>query len=205
MRVAGVFLHRRTRIPASVARFIAYTINRWTFRSTRRKMRATLTFTESTSRVPWISIGRGLSFSKTPGAITANVDIERTVSLMNGCMFWSLHLEPRACTSSVYAKQTGERFASMPRKSTRRKSQADPENPEWTAEDFRRARPAREVLPEIFGKAMARRLLRPRGRPKSASPRTSISLRVPQDVLARWKATGPGWQTRMVERLYRAK
>ena len=30
---------------------------------------------------------------------------------------------------------------------------------------------------------------------------TPISLRVPNDVLERWKATGPGWQTRMVQRL----
>lgn len=91
--------------------------------------------------------------------------------------------------------------------SSKRKSRAviDDDNPEWTAEDFRRARPAREVLPEIFGKEMAARLLRPRGRPKSIAPRTSISLRLPPDVLARWKATGPGWQTRMVERLSRLK
>jgi uncharacterized protein (DUF4415 family) len=81
----------------------------------------------------------------------------------------------------------------------------DPENPEWTAEDFRTARPAREVLPEIFGEAMARRLLRPKGRPKSAAPSKSISLRLPPDVLERWKATGPGWQTRMVERLSRIR
>jgi hypothetical protein len=25
------------------------------------------------------------------------------------------------------------------------------ENPEWTAEDFRRAKPAREALPQLFG------------------------------------------------------
>jgi uncharacterized protein (DUF4415 family) len=28
-----------------------------------------------------------------------------------------------------------------------------------------------------------------------------ISLRLPPDVIERWKATGPGWQTRMAERL----
>jgi uncharacterized protein (DUF4415 family) len=81
----------------------------------------------------------------------------------------------------------------------------DPDSPEWTAEDFRRARPAREVLPEIFGATMAKRLLRPRGRPKSAAPSQSISLRLPPDVLARWKAKGPGWQTRMVKVLSKAK
>ena len=28
-----------------------------------------------------------------------------------------------------------------------------------------------------------------------------ISLRLPADVIERWKATGAGWQTRMAERL----
>jgi len=70
---------------------------------------------------------------------------------------------------------------------------------------FRRARPARDVLPEIYGAAKARKMLRPRGRPKSDAPRTSISLRLPPEVLARWKAKGPGWQTRMVEVLSRSK
>jgi uncharacterized protein (DUF4415 family) len=93
----------------------------------------------------------------------------------------------------------------MARKARKKAMVEDPENPFWTNEQFRRARPAREVLPEIFGKAIARKMLRPRGRPKSADPRTSISLRLPQDVLARWKATGPGWQTRMVEALSRRK
>jgi uncharacterized protein (DUF4415 family) len=40
-----------------------------------------------------------------------------------------------------------------------------------------------------------------RGRPVVGEPRTAISLRIPVSVLERWKATGPGWQTRMVQRL----
>ncbi|MGB3274659.1 MAG: BrnA antitoxin family protein [Castellaniella sp.] len=40
-----------------------------------------------------------------------------------------------------------------------------------------------------------------RGRPKSAAPSVSISLRIPPDVLDRWKSSGPGWQTRMVASL----
>lgn len=43
-----------------------------------------------------------------------------------------------------------------------------------------------------------------RGRPVgSAKPdaKVSTTLRLPPDILARWKATGPGWQTRMVQRL----
>lgn len=40
-----------------------------------------------------------------------------------------------------------------------------------------------------------------RGRPKLASPRQLLSLRLPPRVIARWKASGPGWQTRMAEAL----
>lgn len=45
---------------------------------------------------------------------------------------------------------------------------------------------------------------RKRGRPAgTAKPDTKVptTLRIPPDVLERWKATGPGWQTRMVQRL----
>lgn len=34
------------------------------------------------------------------------------------------------------------------------------ENPEWTAEDFAKARPASEVLPQIFGEKVAKELLK---------------------------------------------
>ncbi|MCK9513259.1 MAG: BrnA antitoxin family protein [Pigmentiphaga sp.] len=40
-----------------------------------------------------------------------------------------------------------------------------------------------------------------RGRPVVGEPKVAISLRIPESVLAAWKATGPGWQTRMVQRL----
>ncbi len=56
-------------------------------------------------------------------------------------------------------------------------------------------------LPEPTEDMLARATLRKGGRPKSANPRQMISLRLPPDVIERWKATGPGWQTRMAERL----
>ncbi|MCW5577432.1 MAG: BrnA antitoxin family protein [Dokdonella sp.] len=40
-----------------------------------------------------------------------------------------------------------------------------------------------------------------RGRPKLENPRQLLSLRLPPQVIARWKASGPGWQTRMAEAL----
>jgi len=38
-----------------------------------------------------------------------------------------------------------------------------------------------------------------RGRPRLANPRQLLSLRLPPEVIASWKATGPGWQTRMAK------
>jgi uncharacterized protein (DUF4415 family) len=85
-----------------------------------------------------------------------------------------------------------------------RATRATRENPEWTNATFQRARPAHQKLPELVGDVAATRLLKPRGRPKSDNTRLAISLRLPPDTLARWKATGPGWQTRMAEVLSRA-
>jgi uncharacterized protein (DUF4415 family) len=74
----------------------------------------------------------------------------------------------------------------------------DDENPEWTAEDFARARPAAEVLPKLVGKAVAAEMLRPkRGRPVSANPKAHVNLRLDPDVVAAFRATGRGWQTRL--------
>jgi uncharacterized protein (DUF4415 family) len=74
---------------------------------------------------------------------------------------------------------------------------AEGEVRELTAADFKRARPAAEVLPKLIGKKAAERLLKSRGRPKLPDAKVSISLRLPPETLALWKASGPGWQTRM--------
>ena len=72
-------------------------------------------------------------------------------------------------------------------------------NPEWTAAMIAEARRAKEMLPKIFGARTAAAMLKPRGRPRSSDSKVAISLRLPPETLARWKATGPGWQTRMAE------
>jgi len=56
-------------------------------------------------------------------------------------------------------------------------------------------------LPELTDDMLARAVVNKGGRPRSESPRQLISLRLPPDVIERWRATGPGWQTRMAERL----
>lgn len=60
-------------------------------------------------------------------------------------------------------------------------------------------------LPELTEEMFARAKVKKGGRPSSPNPRQLISLRLPPDVIARWKATGPGWQTRMAERLAKVK
>jgi uncharacterized protein (DUF4415 family) len=56
-------------------------------------------------------------------------------------------------------------------------------------------------LPELTDEMLARAVVNKGGRPRSVSPRQLISLRLPPEVIERWRATGPGWQTRMAERL----
>ena len=56
-------------------------------------------------------------------------------------------------------------------------------------------------LPEITEQALTCAVVNKGGRPRSSNPRKLISIRLPVDVIERWKATGPGWQTRIAERL----
>ncbi len=76
----------------------------------------------------------------------------------------------------------------------------DGEVRELTDEDFRHFRPAREVLPEIFGREMAAKLLRGRG-PQKAPTKQAVSLRLSPEVLSFFRAKGKGWQTRIDETL----
>jgi uncharacterized protein (DUF4415 family) len=58
-------------------------------------------------------------------------------------------------------------------------------------------------LPELSEEMLGRAVVNKGGRPRSPNPRQLISLRLPREVVERWRATGPGWQTRMAERLAR--
>lgn len=61
------------------------------------------------------------------------------------------------------------------------------EAPEWTDEMWRRA------------------VVKRGGRPISPNPRKQITIRLPADVIEKWRATGPGWMTRMAARLRRLR
>lgn len=66
----------------------------------------------------------------------------------------------------------------------------DEDNPEWTREDFARARPISE-FPEL-----AAAFPRMRG-PQQAPTKQQVTLRLDPDVLAKFRATGAGWQARI--------
>ena len=75
----------------------------------------------------------------------------------------------------------------------------DDDNPEWTEADFARMRPAAEVLREQFGPS-AEALLKPkRGRPPKTERKRAINIRLSPQVLEHFRASGPGWQTRLEE------
>jgi len=82
----------------------------------------------------------------------------------------------------------------MPRKSN------DPDSPEWTDEDFARARPAAEMLPE----AALASFKRSPGRPKAIAPKRQVTLRLDADLLDYWRAQGTGWQSEINAALRRA-
>jgi uncharacterized protein (DUF4415 family) len=54
-----------------------------------------------------------------------------------------------------------------------------------------------EELPELTEDMLARGKVNKGGRPASLNPKKLISIRLPEDVILKWRATGPGWQTRM--------
>ena len=79
-------------------------------------------------------------------------------------------------------------------------SRPDEDNPEWTKEDFARARPAAEVLPQFIGEKATQELMRrSRGRPQKADRKINQTLRLDQDVLEAYRREGRGWQTRINE------
>lgn len=79
-----------------------------------------------------------------------------------------------------------------------RQIREDPDAPEWTEEDWARAKPAIEVEPELVEWS-----LRTRGKQK-APVKEFISIRLDRDITAHFRASGPGWQTRLNDTLRRA-
>ena len=62
---------------------------------------------------------------------------------------------------------------------------SDPDAPEFTDAQLK--------APMSFADAMKRAV----GRPRSASPKQQVTVRLDADVIAKMRASGPGWQVRM--------
>ena len=74
----------------------------------------------------------------------------------------------------------------------------DHDNPEWTEEDFAKARPIND-FPELaaaFPKSKG-------GRPKGSN-KVQIALRLDRDAVDRFKESGPGWQSRINDAVRKA-
>lgn len=71
--------------------------------------------------------------------------------------------------------------------------------PEWTDEEMHQARPFADVFPE-----MAASLKRSRGRPPTENPKQQVTLRLDAAIIERFKADGPGWQSRINDELRKA-
>jgi uncharacterized protein (DUF4415 family) len=67
----------------------------------------------------------------------------------------------------------------------------DNDNPEWTEDDSAKAVKLSDLPASLQAK------LRKRGRPVAESTKERITIRISPEVVERFRATGPGWQTRM--------
>jgi uncharacterized protein (DUF4415 family) len=76
---------------------------------------------------------------------------------------------------------------------------ADDDNPPLDEATLARMRPAREAVLEVVAVAVNRG-----GRPRSQNPKQAIKLRLDRDLLAHFRATGRGWQTRINDTLRKA-
>jgi uncharacterized protein (DUF4415 family) len=83
-----------------------------------------------------------------------------------------------------------------------------------TDEELAQARPFAEACPDLaasmlrerpeLAEVMERTRKRLRGRPKLSNPRQQVSIRLDADLLAKLKASGPGWQRRVNDILRKA-
>ena len=92
----------------------------------------------------------------------------------------------------------------MPRK--RKTTGPDEDNPEWTAERIRRAKPFHELPVELQVKLLRKPTeeSKPAAEQEVKPPvKQLISVRLSPDVLAALRAKGPGWQSLIDDTLRR--
>jgi uncharacterized protein (DUF4415 family) len=77
----------------------------------------------------------------------------------------------------------------------------DEDNPEWTEEDFARAKPVDELPPRVRD-ALLKAFPKTKLRGTQRAPRKiPVSIRLSPEVVEHFKAGGPGWQSRIDEAL----
>lgn len=74
---------------------------------------------------------------------------------------------------------------------------SDPDAPEATDAQLAQAKPFTEAFPAL-AENMRKNV---GGRPKSQNPKVAVSLRLDSEVVSKFKAQGPGWQTRINDAL----
>jgi len=77
------------------------------------------------------------------------------------------------------------------------------DSPEMTDEELARIQPARNVLPRAFFDRLEE-ARRARGRPPAENPKKQVTLRLDADVVEKFRAGGPGWQSRINSALRKA-
>jgi uncharacterized protein (DUF4415 family) len=75
------------------------------------------------------------------------------------------------------------------------RKRSDPDNPEWTAKDFARAKKPEEALAADVLSVFKRR------GPQRAPTKIPVSIRLSPDVVTYFKRQGPHWQSRIDETL----
>ena len=95
------------------------------------------------------------------------------------------------------ARPTTERYGPIKKTENEPASRPDDDNPEWTSEDFTQARPALDVLADVFGPEAAETVRRGRGQPPKDDRKVNQTLHLDADVLEAYRREGAGWQTRI--------
>jgi uncharacterized protein (DUF4415 family) len=139
--------------------------------------------------------GRGVqflrrrSFARTSGTTTAKRGMWLLASCVIACTCCASPKHQTASASSASARRTTEKLTAMPK--SRPLTNAKGEVRELSAEDMRRFRPASDALsPALLSK------LGVRG-PQRAPTKERITIRLSQEVVQPFRATGDGWQTRV--------
>jgi uncharacterized protein (DUF4415 family) len=105
-------------------------------------------------------------------------------------------IEQRRRHAKARARRLAASLSDAEDAAARAAANADTDNP--PLKPGARLRPAHDVHPHLVVEQLRRR-----GRPRIASPKRQVTLRLDADVIDGMRATGPGWQVRVNDTLRR--